>query len=297
MGNTNERNKRDRNRGELRQEKPTPKKELPSLRSKKPALVQISDLHFGSALGLLPLAWRTVDENLVMANELQQQLYAAWGMFNIWLGDLSMTHDITIVVNGDIIEGNHHGGKQMSLPEISDQVNVAVDTLAALLDGIVQSVYIVEGTECHTSNHENVIGKMLLQKGIPVVEAAGRKYVHKFARFEWAGKWCNFAHHAPTSSREHLRSNPLGIILANEQLASYRAGRRVPDICGWAHRHIGDFVIQDNQFISFSTGAWQGSTRYANKVVPSAHLHPSAVCLIDEGELVPTAKFWSRRIA
>ncbi len=120
----------------------------------------VSDIHCGSSVGLLPPGFVLAEGQEIGQSKRQKWLWQAWtdtwNRFYEYAGD----EPFALVVNGDIIEGVHHGTKQVISPDANDHLEAAVATLKPIADKAAK-VFITDGTECHSANTEQKLGKIL----------------------------------------------------------------------------------------------------------------------------------------
>lgn len=242
-------------------------------------VVVVSDLHCGSVYGLLPPDFVTLEGNEVRQNLVQRWLWSCWEDATLrWLPAFVGKDPWCLIVNGDAIEGVHHGGREIISPDTADHVNAAEACLSSL--GATKA-YLTEGTECHVGTREHSIGKAIGAQ--PRTLDSGRKsYLWPELLLTINGVLCSFSHHITPSSRVYLEASGLSIALGNEQLEATRAGHLVPRIIARAHRHrAGDY--SDGHSMIFVTGAWQALTRHGRKVVTRAVPKPSIAGLRFDG--------------
>lgn len=188
-----------------------------------------------------------------------------------------------LLVNGDVIEGIHHGTRQVISSDVTDHVTAAVDALRPLAEAAA-TTHLTLGTECHTQSTEAAIGKAL--KASKCAETG--KHAHSRIVFSIKGCVLSATHHCSATSRPWLESGEYCRALHGERSECLRAGWPVPDLCVRAHRHRAGYFT-DYQSGMVVTGAWQGLTRHGHKAVPGAVCEPSIAILdwrqVDEGEL------------
>lgn len=240
----------------------------------KKAIV-LSDLHCGSTYGLLPPGVELQEGNVVEQNPLQEYLWQCW---QHWQADWFDKHvgddEFALIINGDAVEGVHHGTKEIVSPDPSDHRTIALHALAPLAER-ASKTFVVEGTDCHVGNSEHKLGYDL---------GAERPTQHRFLgawrtlRVKIHGCMCMFYHHIGTTKRAYLEASQLSIELGNGRQEAIRGGVEPHKVLGCAHRHkFGMF--QDSQCLSFVTPPWQGITRFGRKVVPAAFCEPGVVML------------------
>jgi hypothetical protein len=78
----------------------------------------------------------------------------------LWVDNETAGSNYVVLLNGDAIEGDHHGTKQVWSKDTQDHVEAAHVVLAPLMRR-ASALFIVRGTECHTNNAEVTLGKIL----------------------------------------------------------------------------------------------------------------------------------------
>lgn len=247
-------------------------------------LVILSDLHCGSTVGLLPPEFDLQDGNRIQHNKYQAWLWQCWMDAT---GDYFRRHvgndPFVLLLNGDLVEGNHHGTTQIVSADVADHVEAAIQCLEPLAKKAAQ-VHLTLGTECHTHSTEAAIGKKLGASKCPDTG----KHAHYRIAFRVNGCVCSATHHCSATSRPWLESGEYCRAMHSERTECLRVGWDVPNLLIRAHRHRAGYFT-DYAAGLVVTGAWQGLTRHGHKAVPGAVSQPSiAICDwrgCDEGEL------------
>lgn len=233
----------------------------------------ISDTHCGSTVGLMPPDFVTLEGQTIKQNAVQEWLWRCYLDVVSRLKEYANGDPFALVINGDTIEGVHHGTKQIISPDIGDHQNAAVQTLSmiALMAG---KIFVVEGTEVHTGSTESKMAVVL--NAVP--DPNTRKSVWERLALTVSGCRCVFFHHISPTTREYLKGSALSIFLGNEQLAAAKNSEPIPQVVGCGHRHDFD-MFSDGTGVCVVGPAFQCKTRHGNKVVPSARIKPGIYCL------------------
>ena len=235
-------------------------------------LVDISDIHSGSTVALMPPRFALSEGQVIEANALQRFYYSAWQHMTGWLHELAGHSPFGLILNGDLVEGDHHRTDQIISKRLTDHIECAYQLLEPIASR-ASKVFITQGTECHTGDTEAALGHRLgAEKG-----PSGRPVFDRLT-LDICGKRVVARHHVSTTSRPWLESNGLWMELASEQLQTARNGEPMTDILLVAHRHVGGHVVT-NEGICIATPAWQGLTRHGHKVVPAAKCKPGVYVL------------------
>lgn len=240
----------------------------------RPELVLVlSDLHVGSTVGLMPPNFETVEGNKIEQNSLQRFLWASWQAMLRWAEAETAGANYAVVINGDLIEGDHHGTKQIWSKDTSDHVAAAAELLQPVL-ARASHFFIVQGTESHTNNHEVSIGKILRAQTNPDTGLPAFSRLHLTVH----GCRCAFSHHIGTATRSWTKATALAAALAEERTQAIKNGEAVPQVVVRSHRHTFDSYT-DGRGLAVVTPPWQMLTRFGHKVVPDARCQPGAVLL------------------
>lgn len=248
-----------------------------------PVIVVLSDLHVGSTKALMPPAVTPVEGVEVRQNAIQAYLWTCWIRAQNYIDSVVGDHPFTLVLNGDLTEGIHHGTKEIWSTSVEDQVRVAYDVLEPLASK-ASKVFVVRGTECHTNNMEVELGAKLGAVQNPELK------IPAFDRLTISahGTICVFRHHISTSGRRSSSASALSANLAEEQLEAAVNGERLPQVLVCSHRHKPG-IYRDEKGMVMVTPAWQFLTRHGHKVVSAARCKPGVQILdwrgLGHGEL------------
>lgn len=230
----------------------------------------ISDTHCGSNSGLMTPEIELQEGNKVSFgdNYIQQWLWECFLDVKKRVKDIVGPDPYTFLINGDVVEGNHHGTKEIIAPELDDHAKIAISCLSPIAKA-AQNTLVTFGTECHTQRMENYVAKELGAVG----GGAKNKWL-----FSINGVQCDGCHHMSTTTRQYLEASQMSIALGNARLQAMRAGHPTSRVFLRAHRHTGGH-FSDGDSLMCVTGAFQALTRYAYKVVPDAIPRPSVMVL------------------
>lgn len=236
--------------------------------STRPRLIAVfSDLHAGSTVALLPPGFVTIEGNRVEQTPLQAWLWECWTDAQAKLAEIAGADPYALVLNGDLIEGCHHGTRQIISPDIGDHVAAALEIIRPMHAKAART-FVVRGTECHTGNAEHAIAQAL-----KLPDAARDRLT-----IDVAGIRCVFRHHIGTSTTRRLSGTQPSAVLSDEILEAACNGEPIPRVVGCAHRHnFGQW--RDNHGLSVVSPPWQGLSRFAHKVVSHARTKPGFYAL------------------
>jgi hypothetical protein len=200
-----------------------------------------------------------------------------------WVKQVSGNDPHVLVVNGDAIDGYHHKTTQVISTDTGDHVECAIHILRDMV-ARANKTFFIKGTECHTHNTETVLGKALKTEINPETKLPSWDKLY----MDVAGVRCVFRHHIGTSTRRGLAGTQLSMQLSEEQVEAANAGEPIPRVLCCAHRHKFG-MYQDNNGLCLVSAPWQGLSRFAWKVVPTARTNPGIYALdwrgLKDGEL------------
>ena len=251
-------------------------------KNKPVGAVIVSDLHCGSSVGLWPDNHITSTGNKIgLGNNLHQLwLWQCWNEIIPKIKAHFKNDPFVLFVNGDCIEGRHHGTNEIVAALNFDHTLAAIECLKPL-SKIATKTYMTAGTECHVGDWEKMIAKEI-----------GATWLGDKGLIEINGTLIDIAHHMPTSARAYLEAGAMSITMGNARQNYSRVGHKVPKIYLRGHRHTGG-IFNDGCGIFMVTPAWQMLTRYAHKVVGDSICRPGFGILdwrgCNHGEL-PSAK-------
>ena len=260
--------------------------------SKIDALVLLADPHCGSPYGVMPPEFRDDHGNGYTANPLQEWYWQCLNDGLRWVKHVLRRREWGLVLNGDLIEGVHHGGKEVVSQQLAMHVGMAVHTFRPWADAAART-WVIEGTECHTQGNESVIGEKL--KAMPFKSALNGLSSYAWPELPITVNGCYgiIRHHITTSIRPWTEATGLGSQLNSERIEHTRSGKQPPKWCVYAHRHkYGAFSDGDGAVWTLSP--WQGLTRYGRKVVGHARFTKPSILILDfrdiEDEGLPVAR-------
>ena len=221
-------------------------------------VVSISDTHCGSEVGLMPPEVELNNGNVIGHgnNLVQRFLWETWELGKQWISEATNGRPFILLLNGDMIDGVHHGGKQLIAQLWDEHLAIAETCLRPLVD-MADASLMTKGTEVHTLDLEDTLAAKL---GCETGKAKDKWL------FEVNGVLNDAAHHMGTTKRKWLESGEGDRIMANAILNYHHCGQRVPSVFWRAHRHVGGYVNHDDHHF-LVCGAWQFLTRYGHKVV------------------------------
>lgn len=231
-------------------------------------LVVISDLHCGCQTGLCPSGGVLLDEGgRYHPSEIQKKVWAMWQEFwSEWIPKVTHGEPFDVVVNGDTIDGSHHGSTHQISHNLEDQARIALEVLEPVV-AKAQRFFMVRGTEAHVGK-SGVEEERLAKRLGALPNAAGQ-----YARHElWirVGKALVHAmHHIGTTGSAAYESTAVHKELTESLTEAARQGLEPPTVIVRSHRHRSfktSFSSAHGEMISVVTAGWQCKTPFAYKI-------------------------------
>ncbi len=172
-----------------------------------------------------------------------------------------------VIINGDLVDGVHHGSTTQFSQNLADQHKLAVKVLKPIYDLAEGRFYVIRGTEAHagkSSCEEERIASEL--KAIP------NEY-GEHARYElWkeiGNGLVHIIHHIGTTGSAAYESTGIHKELVESFAEAGRWNERPPDILVRSHRHRfirTEIASENGNAIAVVTPGWQAKTAFTWKI-------------------------------
>lgn len=261
----------------------------------------VSDLHCGSTLGLCPPEGIQLDDGgWYQPSTPQKELWGCWEEYWRAVKNALQPGDrLFVVVNGDAVDGDHHGTAQIvSRNMAATQHAIALATLQPAIELNPKRFIVIRGTEAHVGGsgaHEEALARALPVQTIGNDKTGAHSHWHWQAVSE--GVLMDFAHHGSVGKLPHTRSNPAKALAVKIMVAAARHGTRMPDVVYRSHAHQAADTFTEFPVRVIQTRAWQLSTAYVERIAAGSLPEIGAVIQINEGGQFSVHKFdvsWER---
>jgi len=234
----------------------------------------VSDLHCNSTVGLCPASGVRLDDGgTYMPSNSQVWLWERW--LETWarVADLSLELDasLRVVINGDVVDGDHHGTAQI----ISRNMETQHETAMAVLDPVrslaPDHVFVVRGTEAHvgkSAQFEEAIARWLGAEEDPATGAASWWHLEA----ESNGSLLDFLHHGRMGQRPWTKMTGPGTLAAEIVLDRTSDGLQPPDIAVRSHHHRWSDSGDNFRTRVIQIAGWQLSTAFIHRINSAAAL-------------------------
>ncbi len=259
-------------------------------------ILPIGDPHTGSTSGLHPNyvkrdnKWITVDEagGWFYKNNphyyLNSRQVRLWKHYERGINQVSEIRkqrdcDLLILIKGDAIDGNHHATHQITTPNEAEQMMAFVSMMQWTLETIGfeagrDKLAMIEGTESHTRDNEEIIGQML-----PAEKFSDGSSCTPFLEMDIQGNLFWFYHHGVSAGYSYNRGqaliNYIKRIYADRRLHQ----KRPPNFVMTADKHDREHQVYEHnghEIHGLILPPFQDKTRFTNKL-PNAIVNTTKV--------------------
>lgn len=250
-------------------------------------IIIISDLHVGSVVGLCPQKVKLESGGYYIPNEVQLKILNTWKKFWKKIENL-LDGESTLVINGDLIDGVHHGTKSIWSQNFFDQISVASKLIedsiikSEKLNKLIKEIFILKGTEAHAGKNcefEEILTTILVEKFKKYDKKVGLQANYElFLVFGKNKNLCHFSHHMSSSISSkfgEVTSLIKEIDLLVDNLVRWEKTKKIPKFIIRSHCHScckveipvgGRYERDENTIVGISTPCWQGKTPYSYRI-------------------------------
>jgi len=249
-----------------------------------------NDLHAGSPVAPFPLRQWAMPDGNYSPTILQKILYKQLQDASEEIGRRRKGKRLIIVKLGDMVEGLHHGSKQVTSARraiheaISLELMDRIDEWTGFTDGDLE--YFVAGTESHVEESEERIAKDRgAEAYMPSDLAGGRDGVYVFPALNITinGVPCFFAHHGPATGEGANRGNGLRNRIKNLYLEYLENNKTMPRLVIFADKHRKHYerVWRSEKVMidAIISPAWQVKTEFVYRIRPEALANVGCTCI------------------
>lgn len=231
--------------------------------------VVMSDMHSGSIHALtLKGGWQGQKTARQFPTSEQEKIRGVYETYISRVREARKGMRVRLVLDGDLIDGDHHASGDVFTRNPLEMSDVCVSLVNEFMKGINwtrgDELYLTKGTEVHTGDFENYIGKELnaIQNG--------DLYVYDLLQLETNGVRAWFVHHGPGAGEGANEGNALRNWMKNLYINCLKDGDKPPHIIHTGHVHKPAYEVltmRNNMDFDEMRGiilpSWQQKTRYA----------------------------------
>lgn len=227
----------------------------------------ISDLHFGSSIGMCSEEMLLPDGGSYKPSKYQREILRAFHRFFDYSSAVSeRAEKRVLVINGDLVDGNHHNTVSLSSNNVEVQEAEAVKVLAPIAKQF-DLVYVIRGTEAHTQ--PGAQSDERIAKAIGAVRDDAGQYSRWQLWLDCDGVVFNIAHHIGTTSSAAYESSAVNREMTAAIVEAGQWGQRIPDVIIRSHRHRFILVAIPSQhgiIQAAVTPGWQLRTPFIERI-------------------------------
>lgn len=274
-------------------------------------VVVISDMHSGCRFALCPPKVKLDKGGNYEASDVQLILHEWWKQW--WdkiVPILTKKEEYYIVINGDLVDGEHHGSKTQISHNLVDQTNVCKKLLEPILRRTAcKGLFIVRGTEAHSGKSAEQEEEIAQDLNSIKDEFGDHSYYELWLQLGRFKSLLHFSHHVGTTSSASYESTAVYKELVEAYNEAGRFKNTPPDAIIRSHRHrqfqidvasgMDDEQTLTGRALSIVTPAWQLKTPFAFKGVMGRSSTPQIGGYVirsgDEDPLYARYKVWRVR--
>lgn len=226
----------------------------------------VSDIHSNSTIGICPYSFQLDDGGTYKASKAQRWLWRNWRDYWDRIADMRRDTGLPVVaiLNGDLVDGNHHRTTQIITSNEADQLRLAVDVLQPVLD-TADRLFIIRGTEAHAGQGAAREEAIARDVGAEESRWGTASWWHLYAEF--GGVTFDVMHHGESGSMRPWTAgagvNRIAAILVYEYA---RTGDAIPQVALRAHRHTFKDSGTSHPVRVFQTPPWQLTTAFGYRI-------------------------------
>jgi hypothetical protein len=260
-----------------------------SLKYTNAVLVVLSDMQIGSTVALAPKAWNLIEGGTYQPSKIQKLIRKYIEKDIQLIKQIRQGKRLIFVLNGEPIDGVHHGTNQLITQNKDEQIEMAVTVIDEFLTELEfdkekgDCLFFIEGTEAHDgAQHSNIekVARDFQDIATPYrADKYGRdgRMVHPYKNLIINGVQYRIQHHgAGIGSRFHTKTNSLAAYIKSVFQTCVAYGEEPPDwlIQSHLHRytratHYGISNGKRKKIEGVITPSCQVATSFVKKISPN----------------------------
>lgn len=200
------------------------------------SIVIVSDLHAGCRMGLHPDAKVALSGGMIsQPSVLQQKVWSHWRHFHdTFVPSVTKGEPHILIVNGDAMDGRHHGSTTQISQNLADQQAIAEECLAPEV-ARAAAYYHIAGTEAHVG--PSAEDEERLARALGANPDSEGQHARPFLWIDLMGHLIHIAHHVGgTSARAYEMTAPHREYVEFCEDAA-RWNKQPPQLLVRSHRH------------------------------------------------------------
>jgi hypothetical protein len=225
----------------------------------------VGDVHSNSTVALCPPEGFVDDDGLTRRpSKVQSWLWACWENYWTAVASLRKDRELYVVVNGETVEGFHHGSTQVMSANPSDQFKVArkVFQVPQLLKP--EHWFIVRGTPAHAGkagSSDEGMARWLEAEKEPGTDNHSWWHLH----IEANGTTFDIKHHGRRGYRPWTQGNAVNMLAAEITMQYAQRQQPFPTYALRHHIHLCRDSYDNFPLRCITGPCWQASTVYTHR--------------------------------
>ena len=256
----------------------------------------ISDMQVGSSVALCPLKWNLMDGGTHRASPGQKIIHKQWvrsaAKVKQSLTEFRTRKRLVLILNGEPIDGDHHGTPQLITGRRQEQIDMSISLLDEWL-GIAEynpirgdCIYLVRGTSAHErGEHIEQIGRDIdgvipYRRDTSPLLKDGRYHYQKLRR-RVNGVLFDITHHGfRRGSRAWTRENSIRYTLKSMYYDALENKQPIPSYVIRSHNHVYTFDTFKDMW-GCITPCWHLKTHFGNQVAANENMNTIGMIYFD----------------
>ena len=255
--------------------------------NKDTVLAVISDVQVGSTVAVCPPKWNLDEGGTFHASPAQKIMYRKWQDTAKNVKDMLTENKrrkrLVLVLNGEPIDGDHHGTPQLITKNKQEQIDMFISLLDEWLDIVEYDpkrgdcIYLVRGTTAHESGERieqigrDIEGVVPYRRDSGPLAKDGRYHYQKI-RKSINDVYFRIQHHGfGRGTRPWTRENAILYSLKSQYIDCLDYKKPIPDATVCSHFHVYNFAYyygKQKTMFGCTTPCWQLKTHFVNRVAP-----------------------------
>jgi hypothetical protein len=241
-----------------------------SKRSEQPIILAVvGDLHCGSSLGLCPAQGIDLDDGgHYSPSKTQTWVWGLWVEYweRVREAKKRLGARLVCVLNGEPIDGVHHGTVQLVSAHLGTQMEIARQCLSEAQRLSPEAWHVTRGTEAHSGKSapaDEAIARWLEAEKDPETGASSSYHV----LLDLNGVGVDITHHGRAGLRPWTRATGVNA-LAAELVYEYARADWKPQLAIRNHNHTAADSFDNHAIRVVSNGCWQLASAFGKRIVP-----------------------------
>lgn len=233
-------------------------------------LIIIADSHCGCRLGLYDPEHPLVldDGGTYEASDLQKKLWKMWKEFwDKWVLEVTEGEPYGVVLNGDSMDGVHHGTVTQISHNLTDQKRIAKIVFEPIVKKASGRFWMVRGTEAHVGQSGQ--NEEALAEELGAIPNESGQYARHELWIKIGTGLCHIMHHIGTTGSMAYETTALMKEFSDSCAEAGRWGLPAPDCVIRSHRHRMakiEVPTRGGIGISLTTPGWQLKTPFVYRI-------------------------------